>query len=148
MTSSDRDLSLIGASLYLCEGTRARITKRTNGQKQKIFAIEFTNMDPRAIKLFLKFLRKVIKPVKKRIKAELFIYPDHDELKLKEFWSECTGIPLGRFNQAIKLKQKNIRYKPNPLGTLKIRYSHKEHFLKMQSIIEKVFGLEKDFRNI
>ena len=145
MTFSNKDLALIGSSLYVCEGTRARNTKRPNGQKQRIFAIEFTNMDPRVIRLFLKFLRKIIQADEKRIKAELFIYPDHNELKLKEFWTKCTEIPLSRFNQTIKLKQKNIKFKPNPLGTLKIRYSHKEHFLKMQGIIEKVFGSEINF---
>ncbi len=142
----DKDLALIGSSLYLCEGTKARITKRTNGQKQKIFAIEFTNMDPRVISLFLRFLREVIKADEKRIKAELFIYPDHNELKLKEFWAQYTEIPLHRFNKTIKLRQKNLRFKPNPLGTLKIRYSHKEHFLKVQSIIDQVFGPEKGFK--
>jgi hypothetical protein len=146
MTFSDKDLTLIGSSLYICEGTRERITKRTNGQKQKIFAIEFTNMDPRVINIFLKFLRKVIKADEKRIKAELFIYPDHDEIQLKEFWAKLTDIPLGRFNKTIRLKQKNIKFKPNPLGILKIRYSHKKHFLKMRSIIEKVFGPKKKFR--
>jgi len=148
MTSSDKDLALIGSSLYLCEGTRARTTKRTNGQKQQIFAIEFTNMDPRVIKLFLRFLRKIVKADERRIKAELFIYPDHNELKLKKFWAKSTGIPFARFNKTIELRQKNLRFKPNPLGTLKIRYSHKEHFLKMQSIIEKVFGPEKNFKII
>lgn len=146
MISLNKELALIGSSLYLCEGTRARITKRANGQKQKIFAVEFTNMDPRVISLFLRFLRTVIKAEEERIKAELFIYPDHNELKLKKFWAKSTGIPLGRFNKTIRLRQKNFRFKPNPLGTLKIRYAHKKHFLKIQGIIEQVFGPEKDFK--
>ena len=140
MKLADRDLELIGSSLYLCEGTKARTTKRSNGKMQKIFAIEFTNMDPRIISLFLQFLRRVIKADEKRIKAELFIYPDHNEMKLKEFWVKSTNISADRFNKTILLRQKNLRFKPNPLGTLKIRYTHKEHFLKMQSIIEQVFG--------
>lgn len=146
MTSSDKDLALIGSSLYLCEGTKARTVKRANGKIQRINAIEFTNMDPRVIKLFLRFLRRVIKADEKRIKAELFIYPDHDEAKLKNFWVKSTEIPLDRFNKTIRLKQKNFRFKPNPLGTLKVRYTHKEHFMKIQGIIEQVFGPEKDLK--
>jgi hypothetical protein len=145
MKYSNKELSLIGSSLYLCEGARARVSKRSNGQKQNIFAIEFTNMDTRVIKLFLEFLRKVLKADENKIKAELFIYPDHDDFKLKNYWIKQTRIPLSRFNKTIKLKQKNIKYKPNPLGILKIRYSHKEHFLKMQGIIKKIFGPEVDF---
>ncbi|MDO8620997.1 MAG: hypothetical protein Q7R31_01830 [Candidatus Levybacteria bacterium] len=148
MRLADRDLEIIGASIYLCEGTKERVVKRPNGQKQKIFAVEFTNIDPRVISLFLRFLRKIIKADEKRIKAELFIYPDHNEDKLIKFWANSTGIAIDRFNKTIQLEQKNFKYKPNPLGTLKIRYSHKKHFLKIQSIIKKIFGSEKKFKII
>ena len=119
---------------------------RIDNRGWKIFAIEFTNKDPRAIKLFLKFLREIIFAEENRIKAELFIYPDHDEPKLVKYWSRITGIPLNRFNKTIRLRQKNPRYKPNPLGTLKIRYSHKKHFLRIQAIISKIFGTGRGAR--
>lgn len=136
MRISDRELSMIGASLYLCEGTKERFLK--NGRK--IFAIEFTNTDPRAVKMFLKFLRKIIGSVESRIKAELFLYPDLNEERLKEFWSKETKITLDRFQKTIILKEKISGFKANPLGTIKIRYSHKKHFLIIKGIIKKVFG--------
>jgi len=136
MGVSVHELSLIGASLYLCEGTKERILKRGG----KVFAVEFTNTDPRAIRMFLRFMREIIRADETRIKAELFLYPDLDESKLKLFWSKVTKIPLNRFQKTIFLKQKTSVFKANPLGTMKIRYSHKEHFLKLQSIINKVFG--------
>ncbi len=136
MRISDRDLSLIGASLYLCEGTKERLLK----DGRKIFAIEFTNTDPRVIKMFLRFLRKIIDPVESRIKAELFLYPDLSESKLKKFWSKVTKIPINRFQKTIFLKKKTSIFKANPLGTIKIRYSHKKHFLKIKGIINKIFG--------
>ena len=136
MRISDRELNVIGASLYLCEGTKERYLK--NGRK--IFAVEFTNTDPRAIKMFLRFLRKVIVPVESRIKAELFLYPDLNDNKLKKFWSKMTKIPINRFQKTIFLKKKTSIFKANPLGTIKIRYSHKEHFLKIKGIINEVFG--------
>ena len=138
MSLSAHDLSIIGASLYLCEGTKSRIDNR--GYKQ--FSVEFTNKDPRAIEIFLDFLRKVIKVDEDRVKAELFIYPDLDGSKLLKYWSSVTKIPIIRFNKTICLPQKNGKFRPNPLGTLKIRYGHKEHFLKIQDIIVKVFGKE------
>lgn len=85
------------------------------------------------------FLRRIIKAEESRIKAQLFIYPDHDESHLLNYWSGVTDIPLGRFNQVIRLRQRNSKYKPSPFGTIKIRYTHKEHFLKIQGIINQIF---------
>lgn len=141
--SQDLNLSQVGAALYICEGTKARILRTR--KNQKIFSVEFTNKDPRVIKIFLQFLRETIQAQEDRIKAELFIYQDHQEFYLKEFWSRITNIPVERFQKTIHLKQKNSKYQPNPLGTLKIRYSHKTDFLKIQSIIEAVFGNEKEY---
>ena len=138
MKLTARELSFIGAALYLGEGTKERTLKRGG----KIFAVEFTNKDPRAVRVFLRFLRKIIGADETRIKAELFLYPDLDEDNLKVFWSKATEIPINRFQKTIFLKQKTSIFKANPLGTLKIRYSHKEHFLKIKDIIDKVFGLE------
>lgn len=57
MKFTNKELSLLGASLYVCEGNKARIIKRTG---QKIFAEEFTNANPNIIKVFMKFLRLII----------------------------------------------------------------------------------------
>jgi len=133
---SKNDLTLIGAALYVCEGTKLR----TDKWGKDICSIEFTNKDPRLILMFLRCLREIIGAEEERIKAELFVYPDLDERRLKQYWSGITQIPIGRFNQSIVLMQKNVRFKPNKLGTLKIRYAHKEHFLKLQGIINEVFG--------
>jgi hypothetical protein len=37
------------------------------------------------------------------------------------------------------LKAKVSRFKPNPLGTLKLRYSSKEKFVMLQSIIKEMW---------
>jgi len=136
MKLSQRELTILGASLYVCEGAKARIDNR--GYKQ--YAVEFTNNDPRLIKSFLKFLRSNIKVEEDRIKAQLFTYPDLNEFELVNFWSKITKIPAIRFNKVIHLTQKSGRFKPSVHGTLKVRYHHKEHFLKLQSIINEVFG--------
>ncbi len=135
MEYSIHDLKLLGAALYLDEGTKARKTRYG-----KIYSIEFTNTDPRMIEIFMLFLRKVIKPIEEKVKAQLFIYPDHCEVTLKSFWSEKLNIPLGRFQKSIFLKQSSGRFKPSLYGIMKVRYNNKVHFLELQGIIDKVFG--------
>lgn len=135
MKLSKRDLKLVGLSLYKCEGTRLRIA----GGEKKIHSIEFTNKEPAVIQLFIKFLREILRAEEKRIKGELFIYEGMDKVGLEKYWSKTSGIPLSRFNKTIVLKQKNPKYKPNPLGTFKIRYHHKNHFLRLNRWINSLF---------
>ncbi|HOX96413.1 MAG TPA: hypothetical protein PLI45_03455 [Candidatus Woesebacteria bacterium] len=129
------NLKLLGASLYLCEGTKAR--KYDSGRKY--YAIEMTNTDPRIIRIFMSFLREIIDCVENRVKAEMFIYPDLNEERVIAYWSNITRIPKSRFNKSIVLNGKT-KFKTSPFGTIKIRYTHKEHFLRLQGIIDKVFG--------
>ena len=70
----------------------------------------------------------------------MFIYPDHDEAEIVDFWSKVTKIPVCRFNKTINLIQRSGKFRTSTYGTLKIRYSHKEHFLRLQGIMEDVFG--------
>jgi len=132
---TDKEISLLGASLYLGEGTKARKTKYG-----WIYAIEFANTDRRMIVIFMDFLRRIIDPVEERVKAQLFVYGEHDEAALKKYWSEATNIPLERFQKTIVLRQSSGRFRPSTWGIMKVRYNHKEHFLKLQGIIEDVFG--------
>ena len=127
---------VLGAALYAGEGSKVR--KDNRGRMH--YSIEFTNSEPRIISSFLAFLRSNFNVVEDRIKAELFIYAYHDELKVVNFWSKVTGIPISRFNKVIHLTQTSGRFKPSVYGTMKIRYHHKEHFLKLQSIIDGVLG--------
>lgn len=135
MRYTNRDLTLVGAALYLGEGTKVRKTS-----KGWVYAIEFTNTDSRMIVVFMLFLRKVIKPIENKVKAQLFMYDDQDEAELKRFWSNKTGIPTERFQKSIVLRQSSGRFRPSTHGTIKVRYNNKEHFLILQGIIDKVFG--------
>lgn len=135
MDFSKRELNILGASLYVCEGSKLRVDN--NGKKT--YSMEFTNNDPRLIKAFLKFLRTNIKVEENRIKAQLFIYPDHNEQEIVNFWSRISQIPKSRFNKVIHLIQRSGRFKPSIYGTFKVRYHHKEHFLILKGIIDKVF---------
>ena len=132
-----KELELAGAILYACEGTKLR--KDPRHKNTYLYAIELTNSDPKIICLFVKFLLKVIKTDKERLRGQLFTYPDHNITELKKYWSEKTGIPLEQFQKVIELKNRNSKYKPNPLGTFKVRCTCKEDFLKLQGIISRVW---------
>ena len=126
-------LKSIGAALYVCEGTKARRDYRS--AKGYIYSIELTNSNPNIIRLFSRFLKKIIKADWKRMRGQLFIYPDLQDEILKEFWANASGVPIQQFQKSIILKSKEGKFKANPNGTFKIRYSSKEAFLQLEEII-------------
>ena len=132
-----KELRLAGALLYVCEGTKLR--KDLRYKNTYLYAIEFTNSDPQIIALFRRFMVEILKVDPRKIKGQLFLYPDLDEKKVRREWSRRCAIPISQFQQIIMLKAKVSKFKHNPLGTLKIRHSNKEKFLKLQSIIDKVW---------
>ncbi len=136
-----KELEIIGTVLYGCEGTRLRRDKRRVNNVYH-WVIEFTNTDPRLIKLFLLFMRKVLTIHEKKLKGQLFIYNDLDQDKVEKFWSSATEIPLSRFNKTIILTPRGYKGKLSEKGTFKLRYHSKEIFKKLDSIMEKVFQRE------
>ncbi|MCU0653632.1 MAG: hypothetical protein MUD10_05240 [Candidatus Pacebacteria bacterium] len=134
---TDKELTTIGAMLYACEGTKARRDYRYDGHF--IHSIELTNSDPKIVRTFSLFLKKIIQADWSRVRGQLFIYPDLNGNELVRYWSEVSSIPEGQFQKNILLKAKNGKFKANPFGTFKIRYTCKKDFLKLQSMIEKVW---------
>jgi len=127
----------IGAALYVCEGTKARRDFRT--KEGLIYSIELTNSDPNIIQLFSRFLNEIIEADWKRVRGQLFIYPDLKEGTIKNYWAEISGIPEYQFQKSIYLKSKTSKFKPSPHGTFKIRYSCKKDFLKLNEIINDMW---------
>jgi len=81
MKLSKRELMILGAGIYACEGTKFRIDK--TGRKR--YDVDFTNNDPKFINLFLRFIRECIHAPEDKIKDQLFIYHDHDEAEVLNF---------------------------------------------------------------
>lgn len=134
---TNKELKIIGAMLYVCEGTKARRDFRTkNGY---IYSIELTNSNPKIIQLFSIFLQKIIKADWNRVRGQVFLYPDLIKKELVKYWSKISNIPINQFQKSILLNAKNGKFKVSPFGTFKLRYSCKNDFLKLQSIIEKVW---------
>lgn len=132
-----KKLTLIGAMLYVCEGTKARRDYRS--KDRFIYSIEITNSDPKIINIFSRFLSEIIKADWGRVKGQLFYYPDLNQEKLVDYWSEVSHVPKNNFQKSILLKAKNGKFKANSLGTFKLRYSCKNDFLKLQKIIDNIW---------
>ena len=123
--------------LYACEGTKARRDYRTNNGFLR--SIELTNSDPKIVQVFAKFLREIICADWNRVRGQLFLYPDLDEVKLKKFWSSQSSIPIEKFQKSIVLMAKEGKFKANPYGTFKIRYSCKDDFIRLEQLIDEVW---------
>ncbi|MBM3257871.1 MAG: hypothetical protein FJZ05_01470 [Candidatus Nealsonbacteria bacterium] len=100
---------LIGAFLYWAEGSK---TSR----------FEITNSDPNLILFVVRWFKKIFLVPAKNLKANLNIYPQQNEIEIKNFWSQLTGIPLENFGKSF-VKPLSKGYKKNNLyyGTIKIR---------------------------
>ena len=141
-----KELKLVGAALYACEGTKARRDYRS--ESRMTYSIELTNSDVKIISFFSVFLKKVLKIDWRRIRGQLFIYPDLIEDDVKLVWSKASGIPLSQFQKTIVLKQKVGKFKSNPLGTFKVRYGSKKDFLRLQKIIDELWEFAKITKKI
>lgn len=100
---------ILGAALYWAEGSKS------NGLK-------ITNSDPHLILFMVRWFEKVFQISPKNLKAWLNIYPQQNDLEIKQFWSRLTGIPLERFGKSF-IKPLNKNYKKNNLyyGTISIK---------------------------
>lgn len=99
---------LFGAALYWAEGNKK------NG-------LGITNSDPYLILLMVKWFEKIFNISPSTLRAWLNIYPQQNDLDIKNFWSQLTGIPLENFGKSF-VKPLNKNYKKNNLyyGTIKI----------------------------
>ncbi len=101
-------LRLMGAALYWAEGSKGK-------------RMELTNSDPHLILFIVQWFGTVFGIPSRYLKARLNIYPQQNELHIKKFWSDLTGIPLNNFGKSY-VKPFSTGYKKNNLyyGTMRI----------------------------
>lgn len=115
LSEKEEKLQIAGIMLYWGEGTKS-------GN-----CVTLSNSNPEMIMIFLKFLRNVCGISENRIRALLHIYPDHNEKRLKNFWSRTTKIPECQFSKTFIHKKKGGTYKKiSKYGTISLRYSDKQ----------------------
>jgi len=105
---SQEAMMLMGAALYWAEGSKGK-------------RFELTNSDPHLILFMTRWIEVVLNIKAKDIKARLNIYPQQNEVKIKKFWSELTGIPVKSFGKSY-VKPISSGYKKNNLyyGTIRL----------------------------
>lgn len=102
-------LFLIGLILYWSEGS------------QKTNTFSFINSDPVVIKLMIKWIEKICKIPKDKIRLRLYIHRIYAHENCEKFWSKQTEIPVKKFSKTIyKPTPHTIKRNPNYKGCLRI----------------------------
>lgn len=118
------DLWLIGIALYWAEGSKERDTSIGG-------SVRFNNSDPRMIKLFLKWLRDIIKINEEDIKYDIYIH-ENSKNRIEDvikFWANITDTSVDKFKyiyfkkNKIKTNRKNIGDKYFGLMRVTVRKS-------------------------
>lgn len=95
---TERDLMLIGAVAYWCEGTKSKPWNRTE-------RVIFINSDPGLIRLFMSFL-ETAGIERERIGLRVSIHESADVARAEAFWADIVGTEAGVFHRA-SLKRHN-----------------------------------------
>lgn len=129
---SKKELKLIGTALYWAEGTK---TLRSG--------VQFSNSDPRAIRLMMQFFRKVCKVPERKFRGHIFLHFHLSLSKAEKYWSGVSGIPLNQFYKTSKQQSKASKGMKDslPFGTFVIQICSTELFLKIKGWIEKLYEL-------
>lgn len=127
-------LKEIGASIYLCEGTKEYLNRFGSPKRR----IEVCNSNPLVIKLFLKYLR-TYNIDEGKLKGRCSLHDGDNEDNIKKYWSKVSGIPLKQITKST-WKKKGKKKKRLPYGTFTIRYGDAQLFLKIFDDINEVFG--------
>ncbi len=114
-------LFVAGINLYWGEGDG----KMANGR------VQLANVDPRMIKLFAGFIRKVLKVPEDKIRAWIILYPDLSEKECKQYWSKTTGIAPDHFLKTQFIKGRH--------PTKKIEHGICELLVYSRGLKEKIF---------
>ena len=125
---------IMALTIWWCEGAKARRDFRW--LNAYLYPVEVTNTDPKIIKIFIDYIKKVFKLTGKEIKGQLQIHEGDDKDNLENFWSKQTGIPITQFNKTI-IRKKGSRYKKTK-GTFKVRLYNKQIFFELQRKLKKI----------
>jgi transposase-like protein len=89
---ADRDLLLLGAAVYWCEGTKSKPWRRDD-------RLQFVNSDPGLLALFLRFLE--VCGVDRAVPSyRVSIHETADLDAALKWWARKLDLPVGRFQRA------------------------------------------------
>ncbi len=109
---NERDLFLLGIALYWAEGTKEKARNSGSG-------VSFNNMDPRMIRLFIKWLINCAKVEKDRICFEIYLHETSKQRinDVRAYWSNEISFSLEYFEK-VYFKQGSINTNRKNTGLL------------------------------
>jgi hypothetical protein len=129
---SKRDRFIAGIGLYLGDGHK--------GDKE----VGFSNSNPKVIRFMMRWFREFCSIPEKRIRGQIWIHENLDELRARKYWSKATGIPLCQFHKSYIAKNKTssrkIRKKIHKFGVFAIKASSSEEQRKILGWIGGILG--------
>ena len=126
---SQKDLFIIGITLYWAEGRKA-----ARG------SVTFSNSDPRAIKTMMRFFREICDVPNDKFRAQIHIHQHLDAKAAEAYWSNISRIPLTQFFKTYRKPNKSSLNKKDslPYGTFDIYVCNTGLFLKIKGWINGI----------
>lgn len=131
LSEKDKKLKMAGIFLYWAEGAKV------NG---KNCGVDFANSDPKMIKIFIRFLKKICRVDEKKLRVFLYCYANQDIENIKNYWYKLTDIPRSQFskpyirNDFLPQKSGKMKY-----GLVHIRYADKKLLYQIDNWIEEYY---------
>lgn len=128
-TLSHRELLLVGAALYWGEGYK-------NGKAR---GLSLANSDPRLVRMYMRFLREILKVPDERIRMHIHIHPNCSQQRAIQFWSKLTHLSKENFHITRQVSRASRGKRPKrmlPHGTLDIRVHRRQLFFRVLGLID------------
>jgi hypothetical protein len=103
-------LQLMAAALYVGEGAKGES------------AFSFGNSDPQVIRTWMALLRRNFEIDESKFRCQLTISVGMDEVGLKQYWSDITGIPLKQFIRGTIDKRDRKKQREGYKGVCVVHY--------------------------
>ena len=128
---SNKDLKLIGSSLYWAEGAN----KNRN-------SLRFSNSDSLMIKIMMKFFREICNIPDEKIRARIHFYPGMNQKSTINYWREITALPQVNFLktqvQVSRASKGKRRKNTLPYGTLHLSINNTELTCRVKGWIQGI----------
>ena len=99
-----RELWLIGVTLYWGEGRKEK-------ESHPGAPVQFSNSDPRMVKIFLRWLLEIVKVSREKIYLDIYIHERHKDRisKVIDYWARITDFSISEI--------KHVYFKKNKINT-------------------------------
>lgn len=77
------------------------------GDKMSKYQSRLSNIDPKLIRVYFRFLTEICHLPANRIKSWLLLYPDLNETESKKYWISNACLPAQNFTKSIVIKGKH-----------------------------------------